>query len=73
MAGNTERMGPLAIAEILKLAASNDSTKFNDVIDIFAKRLEMASTRVVGLAALVGLSQSTFNGFKNAARVKRLF
>ena len=68
-----ERMGPLAISEILKLAASNDSTKFNDVIDIFAKRLELASARIVGLAALVGLSQSTFDGFKNAARVKRLF
>ena len=69
----TERMGPLAIAEILKLSASNDSTKFNDVINNFAKRLDMANTRVVGLAALVGLSQSSFNGFKNAALVKRLF
>ena len=66
-------MGPLAVAEVLKLAASNDSTKFNDVIDIFAKRLDMANTRVVGLASLVNLSQSSFNGFRNATLVKRFF
>ena len=74
MAGTTERMGPLAIAEILKLSASNDSTKFNDVIDIFAKRLEYGKhtdSRTRGIRP--GLSQSSFDGFKNAARVKRLF
>jgi hypothetical protein len=67
------RMGPLAIAEIVKLSDFNNPTKFNDVIDIFSKRFEMDASRVSGLALLVGLSQNTFNSFKDAVLVKRFF
>ncbi len=68
-----DRVGALAIAEIVKLSALNDSAQFNTAIDIFSKRFEMDAANVKALALLVGLSPANVNSFNDAALVKRFF